>query len=124
MAKKRIHRIPHEEVKAVLAKHGVVSVNQAIEWGLTAGNNYPLISAKSIEGIVRGKRVLGVEFDRVDQILCALDSPEHWYTDLAQWYYPPNVVHEPEYETFLAQQSAFDRACELLEGVDAAISFG
>lgn len=124
MAKRRVHRIPHEEVKAILAKHGIRSVNAAVEWGETYGQRYPLISAKSIEGIVRGKRVLGVEFDRVDQILCALDSPEHWYGELAEWYYPPAVRIEKEYETFLSQTSAFERACELLSGLDSGLSFG
>lgn len=155
MAKRRVHRVPHEQIKTILYKHGVRSVNQAVEWGGTAGSTivvcgacaaippeddypdtcpanipgcrtrrYPLISAKSVEGIVRGKRVLGVEFDRVDQILCALDAPDHWYKELARWYYPPHPVHEPEFETFLSQTAAFERACEMLQGRDSALSFG
>lgn len=124
MAKRRVHRIPHEEVKAILAQHGVRSVNQAVEWGGTYGSRYPLISAKSIEGIVRGKRVLGVEFDRVDQILCALDAPEHWYLELSAWYYPPGVRVEADFETFLSQVSAFERACEMLAGGDSGLAFG
>lgn len=124
MAKRRVHRIPHEEVKAILAKHGVRSVNQAVEWGETYGQRYALISAKSIEGIVRGKRVLGVEFDRVDQILCALDAPDHWYDELSEWYYPPGIRPEAEFETFLSQTSAFERACELLSGGDSGLAFG
>jgi hypothetical protein len=136
VAKRRVHRVPHAEIKTILWKHGVRSVNQAVAWGETAGavvfppdhpregeRRYPLISAKSVEGIVRGKRVLGVEFDRVDQILCALDAPDHWYKELARWYYPPAPIHEPDYETFLSQTAAFDRACEMLQGVDSALSF-
>lgn len=137
MSKRRVHRIPHEEVKDILFAHGIRSVNQAVEWGDTAGSiifppghtragerRYPLISSKSVEGIVRGRRVLGVEFDRVDQILCALDSPEHWYKELSRWYYPPHVAPDPDCETFLSQTAAFERACELLEGVDSGLSFG
>lgn len=124
MAKRRVHRVPHEEVKAVLYRHGIRSVNQAVEWGETYGAKYTLISAKSIEGIVRGKRVLGVEFERVDQILCALDSPDEWYKSLRRWYYPPYAVHDPDCETFLSQTAAFERACEMLNGDDSGLAFG
>jgi hypothetical protein len=123
VAKARVHRIPHEEVREILIKHGIRSVNQAIEWGSTAGANNPLISPKSIEGILRGKRVLGVEFERVDAILCALDAPEHWYQELAPYYYPPGAMAEPEYETFLAQGAAFERACEMLQGRAVGLVF-
>ena len=153
LAKRRVHRIPHEEVRKVLVRHGISSVNKAIEWGETYGaavilcpvcaalpeeedlgfcvgeeegcraRKYPMISAKSVEGILRGKRILGVEFDRVDQILCALESPEVWYLDLAEWYWPPGVHVEAEYETFLSHRAAFERACEMLEGGDAALVF-
>ena len=123
MAKRRVHRVPHDEVRKVLVGHGISSVNKAIEWGESKSHKYPLISAKSIEGILRGKRTLGVEFDRVDQILCALESPEVWYLDLAEWYWPPGIAPEPEYETFLSHRAAFERACEMLEGKDAALVF-
>lgn len=169
MAKKRVHRVPHERVKAVLADRGIVSVNQAIQWGQMQGNRqhmcercvglkellvrkigadaaveqfpdhchwgapecrdrrYPLISAKSVEGIVRGKRVLGVEFERVDQILCALEAASAWYDELAEWYYPPGPkgeLPEAEFGTFaLNQNAAFERACEMLQGLDAALLF-
>lgn len=118
MARRRVHRVPHELVRAILVKHGIDSVNKALEWGRTTG-----ISPKSIEGIVRGKRKLGVEFSRVDDILCALDSPGYWYDELADYYYPPDVIHEPEYETFLSQRAAHERACELMQGLDVGLVF-
>jgi hypothetical protein len=124
MAKKRVHRIPHEAVRDILISHGIRTVNRAIEWGDTAGSRSALISGKSVEGILRGKRVLGVEFERVDAILCALDAPHHWYMELAPWYYPPAVRHDPDCETFLAQHAAFERACEMFEGLDASLVFG
>jgi hypothetical protein len=156
MAKRRIHRVPHERIKAILERHGIRSVNQAVEWGAAVSERvimcqrcvrlgdmldrkgvgdqfpahchwgergcrerkFPLVSAKSIEGIVRGKRVLGVEFDRADQILCALEDTEAWYTDLAEWYYPKPPNHEAEYETFLSQPAAFTQARALIVGID------
>jgi hypothetical protein len=124
VAKKRVHRIPHEAVREILIAHGISTVNRAIEWGDTAGSRSALISGKSVEGILRGKRVLGVEFERVDAILCALDAPHHWYMELAPWYYPPGVRHEADYETFLAQRAAFERACQMFEGLDASLLFG
>jgi hypothetical protein len=131
VAKRRVHRIPHTEVRAVLVRRGISSVNRAIEWGESKSliidreglRVYPLISAKSIEGILRGKRTLGVEFDRVDQILCALEAPEVWYLELSEWYYPPGVAPEEEYETFLRQRPAFERARQMFEGQDAALTF-
>lgn len=95
-----------------------------MEFGTLHSVNYPLISPKSVEGIIRGKRTLGVEFERVDAIICALHSPEHWYTDLAPWYYPPGDRPDPEFETFTAQSRAFDMARALFAGEDAALSFG
>lgn len=123
MAKRRVHRIPHVEVRSVLVRNGISSVNRAIEWGGSQGKQYPLISAKSIEGILRGKRTLGVEFDRVDQIVCALECPDVWYTDLAEWYFPPDVKPEADYETFLSQPRAFELARALFDGRDGALSF-
>lgn len=81
------------------------------------------ISPKSIEGIIRGKRKLGVEFELVDRIMVALDSPDHWYIELSAWYYPPHTRPEPEYETFLPQRQAFERACELLQGGEVGLVF-
>lgn len=124
MAKKRVHRVPHEAVRAVLVAHGVDTVNRAVEWGATKSINFPLISPKSVEGIIRGRRTLGVEFERVDQIVCALDAPESWYTVLYEWYHPPGFVPEPEYETFLSHGRAIDVARAMFAGEDAALSFG
>lgn len=118
VAKKRVHRIPHEAVRTILVQHGIDSVGKALQFG--EANE---ISPKSIEGIIRGKRKLGVEFELVDRILCALDSPDHWYLDLAPYYYPPHAKHEHEYETFLPQWAAFERACELMQGVDVGLVF-
>ncbi len=86
MPKKRIHRVPHEAVRGILLKHGIDTVSKAQAFG----DAHPDLSGKSIEGILRGKRKLGVEFARVDAILCALGDPMHWYDELAEWYYPPN----------------------------------
>jgi hypothetical protein len=141
MAKRRVHRVPHEEVRAVLLKHGITTVSRAIEWGDTVGSDHEildaegeptgqvvlgsaLISGKTIEGILRGKRKLGVEFERVDAILCALGAPHHWYMELQEWYYPRDLRPDPEGETFLSQRAAFERACEMFEGMDAALLFG
>jgi hypothetical protein len=112
VAKKRIHRVPHEAVREILIKHGIDTVSKALAFG----DAHPALSGKSIEGILRGRRKLGVEFARVDEILCAVGDPMHWYGELAEWYYPAGCVHDPEYETFLRQGAAFERACEFIEG--------
>lgn len=133
MAKRRVHRVPHAEVRAILVRNGINSVNRAIEWGDSKAlilrpdgdRLYPLISAKSVEGILRGKRVLGVEFDRVDQLLCAMECPEAWYLDLAAWYFPPGEPSHVCEEGFpLSVKAAFERAQEMFEGRDAGLSFG
>lgn len=121
MAKKRIHRVPHEAVREILILHGIDTVSKAIDFG----DAHPDLSGKSIEGILRGKRKLGVEFPRVDAILCALGNPMHWYDELSEWYYPPGAKHESEFETFLRQGAAFERACEFIQGKEpVGLEFG
>lgn len=107
-------------VREILIKHGITTVSKAIDFG----DAHPDLSGKSIEGILRGKRKLGVEHRRVDQILCALGDPTHWYAELRDYYYEPGYKPDPEFETFLSQRAAFERACEFLEGGEVGLVFG
>lgn len=73
--------VPGEVVRRTLILRGVNSVNVATQW---AGMNG--ITPSSVVSIVRGKRER-VDWRVADAIASALQAPELWYTEWADWYY-------------------------------------
>lgn len=90
--------IPGNVIKHILASRGVVTMNQAKQFGALNG-----ISPETIAQIVRETRKT-ITFETADRIVCALDSPELWYGPLSKWYYPEGTETE-----------AFRAACAILE---------
>jgi hypothetical protein len=89
----RTHRIPAAAIKALLAEHGITTINKGKRWAEQVG----VVSTETVGQIVRGRRK-HVGFDTADRIVTALDSPEIWYTRLKDYYYPPTDEPRAEHE--------------------------
>jgi hypothetical protein len=79
--RKQKSHVPGAVVRETLRRCGVSSIGLATQWAAANG-----FTPSSIVAIVRGERER-VEWQLCDDIARALDSPELWYSDWADWYY-------------------------------------
>lgn len=77
------HRVPAPLIKQVLLESGIKTINAGKRWAEQVG----VVSTETVSQIIRGRRK-HVGFDTADKIVCALDSPELWYTSLRSAYWP------------------------------------